>query len=310
MTPSAAMPRISSNDHSLLRVLPLGTLAVIALVGWAFYSRRWHLGPMRCPPGAVALEARCCGTGQTLDAGVCTGVPELCPKDHLIVRKRPVGCIAKARRLVYRGGRIRLGANDWEAQGTVAPRDIEVGPFELDATEMTLQRWGTCASAGACPARPGTEPGLPIAEVTAAQAEKCCGFFGGRLPTSDEWLLAAMGEDQRRFPWGQSGLLCRRAAFGLVAGPCAKGATGPELVGLRPDGATPEGALDMAGNLAEWTREPNGNYVARGGSFRSRAPSELKTWAVEQPQEPAHHVGFRCAYRGQTATLEGQRTSR
>ena len=284
------------DDNELLRALPLGVLAVAALLVWTLYSQRWHLGPVRCPPGAVALGARCCGVGQSLKDGACVGAPELCPKAHLIVRGQPSGCIAKSRRLVYRGGRIRLGINDWEAQGTVTPHDIHVGPFELDATEMTLQRWRSCARAGACVPRPGSEPGLPVSQVTPEQAQHCCDFFGGRLPTGDEWLFAATGQDQRRFPWGQSGLVCRRAAFGLVRGPCAEGAAGPDLVGLRPDGATPEGALDMAGNVAEWTREADGSYLARGGSYRSRAPSELKSWAVERPSGPANHIGFRCAY--------------
>jgi hypothetical protein len=284
------------DDKKLLRVLLPSVLAVAALLAWAFYSERWHLGPVRCPPGAVALGPRCCGTGQSLEDRACSGTPELCPKGHLIVRGRSSGCIAKARRLVYRGGQIQLGINDWEAQGTVDPHVIDVGPFELDATEMTLQRWRACTHAGKCVPRPGSEPGLPVSGVTPGQAEQCCAFFGGRLPTGDEWLLAATGADQRRFPWGQTGLVCRRAAFGLVRGPCAEGAAGPDLVGVRPDGATPEGALDMAGNVAEWTREPDGSYRARGGSYRSRAPSELKSWSVEQPSGPAPHVGFRCAY--------------
>jgi hypothetical protein len=289
------------NDNELLRVVPLLVMAMAALLAWAAYSQRWHLGPVRCPPGAVALGARCCGVGQSLEKGACVGTPGLCPKAHLIVRSEPSGCIAKSRRLAYRGGRIQLGINDWEAQGAVAPRPIEVGPFELDATEMTLQRWRTCARAGACVPRPVSEPGLPVSEVSPEQAQRCCAFYGGRLPTGDEWLFAATGEAQRRFPWGQSGLVCRRAAFGLVRGPCAEGAAGPDLVGARPDGATPEGALDMAGNVAEWTRESDGSYLARGGSYRSRAPSQLKSWAVERPARPARHVGFRCAYDAPSA---------
>jgi hypothetical protein len=103
-----------------------------------------------------------------------------------------------------------------------------------------------------------------------------------------------MGSDARRFPWGGTGLVCRRAAYGLAAGPCADGATGPELAGSRPDGATPDGALDLSGNVAEWTREGRG-YVARGGSFRSTSAAELKSFAAETAGVRLD-IGFRCAY--------------
>jgi formylglycine-generating enzyme len=290
------MSGTAPDDNKLLRVLPLCVVAIGVLAAWTLYAARWQVGPARCPPGAVALGARCCGTGQSLEEGVCIGVPRLCPEGHLIVPGEPSGCTAKLRRLGYRGGQARFGIGDWEPHETIAARSIEVGPFELDATEMTLQRWRVCVRAGVCVPRPGSEPGLPVSEVTPEQAERCCAFFGGRLPTGDEWLFAAMGQDERRFPWGQTGLVCRRAAFGLVRGPCAVGAAGPDLVGFRPEGATPEGALDMAGNVAEWTREPGGSYLARGGSYRSRSPSELKSWTIERPSRPARHIGFRCAY--------------
>jgi formylglycine-generating enzyme required for sulfatase activity len=57
--------------------------------------------------------------------------------------------------------------------------------------------------------------------------------------------------------------------------------------------------LDLAGNVAEWTREADGTFDARGGSFRSTAAAELKSWAAEAigaGQVKIPHVGFRCAY--------------
>lgn len=104
-----------------------------------------------------------------------------------------------------------------------------------------------------------------------------------------------MGSESTRYPWGQTGLVCRRATFGLEHGPCSSEATGPDLAGSRPDGATPTGILDLAGNVAEWTNEPNGGTLARGGSFRSRLAADLKTWAA-RPDPPGPDVGFRCAY--------------
>jgi formylglycine-generating enzyme required for sulfatase activity len=86
----------------------------------------------------------------------------------------------------------------------------------------------------------------------------------------------------------------------MVSGPCSTGARGPELAGLRPDGATPDGVQDLVGNVAEWTAEADLNYAARGGSFRSRVAGSLKNWSVEGATAPADHIGFRCAYDVET----------
>ena len=69
-----------------------------------------------------------------------------------------------------------------------------------------------------------------------------------------------------------------------------------ELAGSRPDGASPEGVQDLAGNVAEWTREADGSFTARGGSFRSTSAAELKSWAALSDHQKALHIGFRCAY--------------
>jgi formylglycine-generating enzyme required for sulfatase activity len=171
-----------------------------------------------------------------------------------------------------------------------------VPAFDIDVAEVDHTRWSACANAGRCRTLPDSEPGLPVTGVTPDEAAEYCRFAGGQLPTSDEWVLAAAGDASRRFPWGNTGLVCRRAAYGLVRGPCAQQGVGPELPGSRPDGATPTGIVDLIGNVAEWSREPNGKAVARGGSFRSRVVSQLRTWSFEPLSSAADHVGFRCVY--------------
>jgi formylglycine-generating enzyme required for sulfatase activity len=196
-------------------------------------------------------------------------------------------------RIRYPGGQLDLGASDWEAPNK--GRRATLKPFELDSVEVTLARWRECQQAGHCGELSVAGAGVAISNVSAAEAIAFCDFAGGRLPTGDEWMFAAGGEKGRRFAWGQTGLVCRRAAFGLSDGPCARGADRPELAGARPDGRSPEGAYDLSGNVAEWAREPDGSFRARGGSFRSRVAGELKTWS-EESTGPAAHVGFRCAY--------------
>lgn len=227
-----------------------------------------------------------------------------------------LGCVASLEPARVAGGRLELAPNDWEAEGVVERRVVEVRSFRLDRTEVTVDAWRRCRAAGVCdplpaPASSGAdssalessapsgqrpaEPGVPVTGITVRQAERYCAFAGGRLPAFDELLFAAAGPEGRRFPWGPHGLVCRRASFGLGDGPCATGATGPELAGSRPSGATSTGILDLVGNVAEWSRAPDGGLRLFGGSYRSKVASQLKSWSSEPPRT-GDDVGFRCAY--------------
>jgi formylglycine-generating enzyme len=265
----------------------LAAAGAIALV--VQLAARERQDPARCSGGLVAQGPRCCAAGQSVTEGGCAGVPASCPEGMRVVPHPVAGCAVIAQRVRLPGGRLRAAPSDWEGETAALERPLSVGPFALDATEVTNEQ-----------SRSGDgEPGLPRTNVTPEEAERICALAGGRLPRREEWLLAAAGnQEPRRFAWGHTGLVCRRAAFGLVDGPCAEGAVGPELAGARPDGQTPDGIHDLAGNVAEWTREPDGTFRARGGSFRSRVAGELKSWAAEPPPPGRRgpQIGFRCAY--------------
>lgn len=272
-----------------------GALATAAATyGVVRLAARDRGDPTRCEPGLIAMRARCCAPGQITLHAKCVGKPASCPLGmHRALSG--TGCVGDPRRVDFAGGLMTLGNEDWQAEGIVTPRAVQVAAFGIDALEVTVERWTHCVRAGMCRELSEPEPGLPVSLVDPKEAERFCRFEKGRLPTGDEWLFAAAGTDDRRYPWGATGLVCRRAAFGAVDGPCAHGG-GADLVGTHPDGATPEGVFDLAGNLAEWTLEPNGGYLARGGSYRSTSALELKSWASEVSPPRSRHVGFRCAY--------------
>jgi formylglycine-generating enzyme required for sulfatase activity len=127
------------------------------------------------------------------------------------------------------------------------------------------------------------DDGLPVTYVSRDEAEAFCAANGVRLPTEIEWEAAARGGDDRLWPWGDELPDTTRATF-------AQGIGGLSPVGLHPAGAAPCGALDLAGNVFEWTADG----AARGGAYLS-GPDELRC-SARHPVHPAArdpYVGFR-----------------
>jgi sulfatase modifying factor 1 len=259
-------------------------------------AERDSVDPARCV-GLVSYASRCCAEGQVLREGRCLGRPSRCP-EPLVASER--GCRAVPRRMLVSGGVLRAGSGDWEAEGRITPHDATIAPFEIDAYEITEGAYQECIDAGRCVAVAVTgEPGRALGGITRREAEAYCAFREGRLPTSDEWTFAAGGARSRRYPWGDTGAVCRRGAWGLSEGPCGFGFTGPELAGAHPDGASAEGIHDLAGNVAEWVTPSGGpDDQARGGSFISGLATELRTWHTREllAGSRSPDVGARCAY--------------
>lgn len=178
---------------------------------------------------------------------------------------------------------VTIGPSDWEAEGRVASRVVKTKPFRIDAYEFGERD------------RDRPAFGVPI-----ERAREICKEQGGRLPTEDEWIVAAAGDGDkpRRYPWGNTGSVCSRAAFGLKDGPCARGADGPDTGGAHPDGATPDGIHDLAGNVAEWVETGTAESVVRGGAWDTMLATELRTWVrrTVPPDTKDATIGFRCAY--------------
>jgi formylglycine-generating enzyme required for sulfatase activity len=102
----------------------------------------------------------------------------------------------------------------------------------------------------------------PVVCVSFEDAEAYATWAGKRLPTEEEWQMAAQGPDGRRWPWGNQ--------YSSVKANFDSEGTMP--VGSYPQGASPYGCLDMAGNVWEWTApvHTDGYHLfswLRGGSF-------------------------------------------
>ncbi len=274
-------------------------LSIVVMLGLSVWvvlrARKRASPPARCPAGFVAMGARCCAAGQSLQADRCAGQPASCPKGFDL---RDNGCVARPRRVRIGPGTTRVGPGDWEAQGVVRPELIAIDrAFWLDAYEVTLDRWRACAVAGQCRPIDG-EPGQAVRRVTFDEASGFCRFAGGAIPTQHEWQFAAAGPRGRRYPWGDTGAVCRRASWGLSTGPCAIGGDGPDIAGIHDDGASPDGVFDLAGGVAEWVVGEDGTARICGGSWRTELATELRTWHTEERDDRTRwdDVGVRCSY--------------
>lgn len=250
-------------------------VSVAALLAVALVVSKARGPAARCGPAFVARGARCCAASG----------PGPCAPDG---RSPTLVQIPETT--------FTVGPSDWEAEGRVRPRTVTVPPFAIESLEVTVGR-AHCATC-AIP-RPdlfaARDLGRAASGLSAAEARAVCRHLGGRLPTEDEWVAAATGVTGTRYPWGDTGAVCRRAAWGLLHGPCGEGADGPDTAGAHPDGATKSGVEDLAGNVAEWVETPQGP-VAKGGSWATPLAADLRIWARLEVDPTSHdpRVGCRC----------------
>ena len=156
-------------------------------------------------------------------------------------------------------------------------KQIVLNTFYIDRFEVTNAQFGACVEAGACTAprysdcdvldpktgqrsAGGPVSGAlkaaehPVVCVDWSQARAFCAFVGGRLPTEAEWEKAARGpDDARALPWGDV-WDPSRLNWGETGGPgSSDGHAQTAPVGSYPEGVSPYGVHDMAGNVWEWT---------------------------------------------------------
>lgn len=187
---------------------------------------------------------------------------------------------------------------------------VTATPFCLDATEVTAASYSACVRSGGCQgtelacSRAATYGNLerathPINCVSWYEADTFCREAQKRLPTEAEWEWAARGGARASpFPWG-AGAPGARACWDGKGNVLGKGGRKePCPVASHPEGDSPDGLSDLAGNVREWTSSTSGRFrVVRGGSWGDSLPEFLAVAfrGMNAPDERFELTGFRCA---------------
>jgi len=176
---------------------------------------------------------------------------------------------------------------------------MTISGFYIDAYEVTNADYYEFVSATRYPPPPDWSDGFykagtdnhPVTFITWEDAAAYAQWAGKRLPTAEEWEVAARGRNGRIFPWGAS-YSTQNVNVNYVE-------SGVMAVGASTDDISEFGVYDMGGNVMEWTMtqydRQNDFFVVKGGSWVSEpfvARGANKT--------PSHvdyrldHLGFRC----------------
>lgn len=201
--------------------------------------------------------------------------------------------------------------------------NVWLSGFWIDRYEVTNAQYRSCVDAGQCK-RPAYEKSntrgdyftdpqyndYPVIFVSSDDAAMYCRWVGKRLPTEAEWEKAASWDwrtsTKFTWPWGNT------FDNSKVRDGTRKDTS---RVGNYPTGASPYGAMDMAGNVSEWTADYYAaDYYAASPSSNPKGPAtgygrvvhggtwwdvdyDLRTTRRKQEDANARqmYLGFRCA---------------
>ena len=190
-------------------------------------------------------------------------------------------------------------------------RTVILNAFRIDLTEVTNNAYQRCLAGGDCRS-PSSEASatrtdyftnpsyarFPVVNVDWDSANAYCKWLGKRLPSVEEWEVAAsiapLTQRYFLYPWGN------RFEPQLANGGSAASVDTRAVGDFHPVGNSSFGLRDTVGNVAEWTASPSAQpfngFVVKGGSYRD--PVDLLRLDAQQNwvrTTQTDWLGFRCA---------------
>ena len=219
-------------------------------------------------------------------------------------------------------GEFTMGDNSTEAEANEKPEhQVSLSQYEISKYEVTFDQYDYFCddTRRAKPESMAVGRGKhPVINISWEDANAFCAWLSEKtegkrfsLPTEAQWEKAARGTGKFRYPWGNDSPTCVLANYNNCIG------TATAVVGSYPNGQSPYGVLDMAGNVWEWCNDwYDGNYynisgnndpqgpvsgttrVVRGGCYSSNADNIRTTErSSHDPKRSFQYVGFRiCRY--------------
>lgn len=240
----------------------------------------------------------------------------------------PEVTVGGAEMVLIPSGVFLMGTEDSLSSDEQPVHFVGLVDFYIDKYEVTNAQYKKCLQEAKCEWPENRHllldesmAGHPVVNVTWDMAQNFCSWRGTRLPTEAEWEKAAGGGKGNDYPWGGkvSGKMLNFCDLNCTRDNREKGVndkyTYTAPVGTYPDGASPYGVLDMAGNVWEWTADwyssryyrvsptenptgpENGQYrVLRGGSWYD-LPIGTRIYEryFRNPADRDTSIGFRCA---------------
>jgi formylglycine-generating enzyme required for sulfatase activity len=187
--------------------------------------------------------------------------------------------------------------------------------YWIDRHPVTNAQYQLCVEAGVCePAEFIDDPRFngadhPVVGVSWFDANTYSSWVGGVLPTESEWEYTAVGENATAYPWGNEfdgtrlnfcDVNCPFPSRRAVAWDDGYIYTSP--VNAYPVGASWVGALDMAGNIWEWTASWSDasltQRVVKGGAWgTAQSSTRAANFSTSEPFNRNNSFGFRVVIR-------------
>jgi len=204
-------------------------------------------------------------------------------------------------------GCFMMGDADGESDEKPVHEICFDNPFLIDRYQVTNAQFASFDGQAHQDSR-WPDDNRPRERITWFEARTFCNVRGGRLPTEAEWEYAAAGPESLKFSWGNDFV-----AENAVHEGNSDTQTAP--VGSKPGGVSWVGALDVIGNVWEWTNSIDMAYpydpadgresgtatgverVARGGSWNQDYAIALRTANrfTTEPNQTFLDFGVRCA---------------